>query len=108
MKPPTPKRKPLKLFELAIIMMNVHLGAKDPEVGFEDADRTLEQLILSLNRIVPVDIALLESGLWSCNLLNERQRFWHPEGKSFDEFLSQLMGSDKFNKYYNLVEFKDG
>lgn len=94
----------VRLSELAVLLYNVAKADQDPEVGYEDAQRTLANLMTRLSKKVMVDPALLESCLWSSNLLNEQGKWSHPTGRSFDEWVRELAGGDKFNKVYNLIE----
>lgn len=93
------------LLQLAILLFHVHRGATDDQVGFEDAQETLDTLTRKLNRPVHSNPVLLESALWSANLLDEQGKWWHPHGLTFDEFVVQLLGRKvKFDKIYNLIE----
>lgn len=76
------------------------------EVGFEDANQTIEALCAKLNMKVTVRESDVESALWSCNLLSEKRRFWHPKGLTFDEFLSKLLPGASFDKMYNVIKEK--
>lgn len=100
------RNKTLKvnLYNLSILLYNLHKGNLDPDVGFEDADRTLKQLALALNKYVNIKIPLIESSLWSSNLLSEKGAFCHPEGKCFDDFVKEVVGRDyTFDKDYNFL-----
>lgn len=98
--------KPVRLLDLAILLLHVHRGAKDKRVGFEDARETLDSLTQRLNKRVLVDPTLIESALWSANLLDELGEFEHPKGMSFDEFARKLCAPDSFNRSYNVIEKK--
>jgi hypothetical protein len=97
----------VKLIDLAVLLYNVAKGAEDSEVGFEDAQRTIEELFLRLNKKIMVAPDLLESALWSSNLLNEQGKWTHPAGMTFDEWVKGIVGPDTFNKTYSLIEKKD-
>jgi hypothetical protein len=98
----------VKLLDIATLLLNIHMAAKDEDVGFEDAQNTLSSITARLNKMVLLDPALIESGLWSGNLLNEKGRFVSPTGETFDEFVRRLLGRDGFNRIYNTIERKDG
>ncbi len=92
---------------LAVLIYHVFRGAEIEEVGFEDAQETLDTFYRKANRFTLIDPALVESALWSCNLMDERGQFWHPRGRTFDQFLKEVLGDkDGFNKVYNLIEKK--
>ncbi len=92
------------MYDAAILLQNVLAGAKCDAVGFEDANRTLESLRRELDRKWSYAPALLESALWSCNLLNERGEFYHPDGKSFADFLKDVLPGEQFDLTYNVIE----
>jgi hypothetical protein len=49
----------------------------------------------------------VESLLYCCNLMNEGDKFHHPDGLTFDQFLRKLeLRGWKFNKTYNYLEQK--
>lgn len=94
--------RPVRLSDLMVLVLNVKAGAKDRQVGFEDASYTLRSLLQNLDHEVTVKTDVLESALWSCNLLNELGRFQHPDDISFSEFLTRL-NIKNFDKKYNLI-----
>jgi hypothetical protein len=97
----------VRLLDLVTLLHNVYVGSEDIEVGFEDAQETLASLTLRLNKPVMLDPSLLESALWSCNLLDEKGKFWDAKGRPFDQFLKELLPHDRFNKQYNYLEDKE-
>lgn len=87
-----------------VLLYNVHRGATINKVGFEDANNTLTSITKSMNAELTVSIADLESALWSCNLMNEQEEFWHPKEETFDQFVRSLLKGRKFDKKYNTIE----
>lgn len=84
-------------------MDHVSRGAAHPNVGFEDAERTRGQLYRALAGRA-VEIEVLESALWSCNLLDEVGAFSHPAGLTFDEFVKEVAPAGRlFNKFFNVL-----
>ncbi len=95
----------VRLLDLAVLLLHVHMGAKEEQVGFEDAQESIDTLTRKLNKKVFIDPALLESCLWSCNLMDEANKWWHPRDRTFDEFVRDVLGSSgEFNKIYNIIE----
>lgn len=99
----------LTLLELTVLLYHMHRGAQlEDKVGFEDCEHTLQSLtkLLSPKRTV-VPKAALESALWSCNLMDEIGEWWSPDGRTFDQFLSDLQRYRQpderveFDKVYN-------
>ncbi len=103
---PAPVQRAISTLHLAILLDNLHRGAVSPNVGFEDAGQTLQQLTHKLDRHFNVYLSDLESALWSCNLMNENGAFWHPLDRTFDEFLRDVLPGEKFDKNYNFVKEK--
>lgn len=98
----------VKLFDLMILMFNMYRGLETKSVGFEDANNTIGTLTYGLGGKIQVELDDVESALWSCNLLDEKDKFWHPHKLSFDDFVQGIMGPGfKFNKKYNWIELKD-
>lgn len=100
------KWRPVHLMDVALLLFHIYRGAEDEEVGWEDTHNTIDDMMKMLNRTILVDPSTLESALWSCNLLNERKKFWHPKKRKFDDWLKDLLGSDSFNRMYNMIEKK--
>lgn len=96
----------LDTLDLVVLMFNVFKAEKDPQVGFEDANNTLEMLIKQLNFRFKTSPEAIESALWSCNLLDEKKEFWHPFGMSFDAFVKKALPRYTLNKVYNTIERK--
>lgn len=90
--------------ELAILLGNVVMAAQNPDIGFEDTEMLLDRFLQILDKFTKVKDAHLERCLWACNLLDEKGLFWHPSGKSFDEFVSEVIQDGTFNKQYNLIK----
>ena len=101
----------ISLLDLATLLYHVHRGAQMDEVGFEDCERTLQQLTRELSpvraRIAP---GSLESALWSCNLMDEVDEWWSPTGESFESFVARLLRYAtkeqryEFDKFYNSLK----
>ena len=104
------KYQGVRVADLAVLLDNVRLGASLPdEVGFEDIAETYEMFMRRMDTKLQIPTASVETALWSCNLLDERGRFIHPEGLTFEEFLDRLLDrSYKFNKVYNCLEERKG
>ena len=99
----------ITLLDLAVLLVNIHKGAEDKGVGFEDAENTLLTLTKKLEglRGIPLKSTLLEGALWSCNLLDERGKFWHPQGKSFEDYVKTLTRrGEMFDRRYNYFKEK--
>lgn len=99
----------VRLMDIVALLYALHRAGADDDIGFEDAGRTLEGITRVLNRRVALESSVLESALWSCNLLDEKGQFWHPEGLEFERWVKDIIGRNlKYNRVYNLIERKDG
>ncbi len=104
------RRFPLSTLDLATLLFHVCKGTKLPDqVGYEDANYTLEQLIERLDTTrTPIKRELLESALWSCNLMDEAGQFESPVDASFESFVKRILKEAghtgaRFDRKYNLI-----
>lgn len=98
----------ITLLDAATLLSAVVIGSKNENIGFEDADRTLAALRQSLYREIDVDKSVVESALWSCMLLKEEGLFSHPDGMTYEGFVSRLTPyGEKFNPDYCSFESKE-
>ena len=105
-----PKSRPLnrklsvKLSDIMVLMYHLHMANDRAGIGFEDADYTIEEIMVELEKAAPLLKDVLERALWSCNLMDEAGYFWHPDGITFDSFIRRLLkGRARFDKRYNLI-----
>lgn len=98
----------IHILDLVIILDNVWQASKDRDIGFEDPREMLHNFLFRMNKQTRLYTEDIESGLWSCNLLNEKGKFRHPRGWTFDQFLIRLLRGDTFNKQYNYIEGEKG
>lgn len=119
----------IDLMSLMTLLVNLHLAAQDRDIGQGNAEKSLKELTQELTRSqtqkgnppfrVPVSESTLESCLWSCNMMNEKGKFWtpfiRPKSTTFNSLLEEVLHPDqKFDKFYNVIkpkrkfEIKDG
>lgn len=102
------KWRSVRLLELAVLLYNAHIAARDDDIGFEDANDTLDNITRRFNKWIFVDPALVDSLLWACNLLNEKKQFVHPRGLTFEQFIEKILkGRGKYDTFYNLIEWSN-
>jgi len=99
----------MRILDVAVLLVNVLMAARDGTIGFEDADRTIEGLVKHMNRSEWFLTPCIESALWSCNLLDEKESFWHyDESRTFKSFVNKfLRKKEKFNYTYNFITSGD-
>lgn len=101
-----PRSFKLGLFEGAVLLYNT---ASFPEKDL-DPERSPVELATAMSNSAFgwIKRIYLETGLYYCNLLDEDGKFWHPQNKSFDRFLEDILPDDlAFDKTYNFIYIKD-
>lgn len=97
----------VSILDVAILLYNLHRAAADPEVGFQDTDRSLERLTWELEqRRYPISPEILASALWSCNMMDEVGEFTSFSDKSFEQFHKRVLRYQphlRFDVEYNQI-----
>lgn len=101
-----PKTVFLSLYDVAILLANLHRALHDPLVGFEDADHTLTEIELALRKRTTFPIEVIESVLWAANLLNEKGAFFHPKNEKFEDWQKKILPKHDFDPIFNTIEAK--
>lgn len=103
------KSRRITALDLVVLLLNVIKGEKTSTVGFEDANRTFKELVGTLGHKKKIMVAdsLIESALWSCNLLDEQDKFEHPLGHKFTPWMKALLEPDGFDRMYNFIKNKE-
>lgn len=96
----------VSLMDVAVLLYMVHKAAQNKVIGYEDANIPLNQLTEILNKKVGIPISILESALWSSNMMDEIGNFSHPFGLTFDTWLEKMVGKGNFDKFYNILKEK--
>lgn len=98
--------KNLSLMDIVVLLGNLHKGNADNEVGFEDALRTVDDVTRYLQKFAKIDASLIESMIWSCTMLQEKGKFWHPQNRSYEDFIKTIEKSmgEKVNVKYNYLK----
>lgn len=105
---PGGKWRYIRLLDLAILLYNLQVAYDDPDIGFEDADETYQGMLKILNKWVLCNPIKIESALWASNMVNDKEKFVHPKGYTFDEFVADMLrGRADFDKFYNTVTWKE-
>jgi hypothetical protein len=99
--------RPVSLLDICVFLYHVHRGENDPEIGFEDIHNTVGTLRRRLHRKIMVDPAIIESCLWACSMAQEQGKFQDLKGRSFDEFVKDVVGRKReMHPVYHTVEQK--
>lgn len=95
----------VSLIDLVALIDSVSKGAAHEEIGFEDADRTLETLLSSLNKHVMVDKEAIESALWSASYLSRAGEFKHPLNTPFHTMLNRIVPEGMtYDEFFHIIE----
>lgn len=102
----------LSLLDVVVLLYHVYRGSQVEEVGFEDCERTMEEIVKQLNRkTVYINKEVVESALWSTNLMNEIGKFWEPTDLEFNDFVERLVSLEsapiRFDDFFNLLIIKE-
>ncbi len=105
----------LSLLDITTLLYNVYRGAQTPEVGYEDCEITMKEMVKDFGgRTTKAQIPrrTLESALWSCAQMNDINQFWSPKGESFKQLVERIEqtaidgAAVKFDERYNLLTEK--
>lgn len=96
---------------MAVLLFHIYEAAKSPDLALVDADHSVEGLTKHMRRKpANIPISRVESALYFCNLLDEEGRFWHPQDKTFKEFMAELESSwwhaYQFDSFNNILKVK--
>jgi hypothetical protein len=102
------KYRPIKLIDIVTLLHNLFEGVRCEQVGFEDANMTAEEIKLYLTKKkVWLAPEVIESALWSANLMDEEGKFWDVKERTFEDFLrSVLKNPRRFDRFYNFIKDK--
>lgn len=98
--------KTLKIsnLDLTTLLYNIQQGSQEKDIGWEDASLSLNSIMRFLKGNSYITLDHVESALWSCNLRDEKGRFWDIKGRDFDQFVRSLLPQEKFNRQYNFFQ----
>lgn len=94
----------MRTLDLAALILAVSKAAKDPEIGWLDANRSLEEFYFRYGFKVKIPLRFAETALYCANLLDEQGKWEHPLGWSFNHFLREMKLKNRFSKKYNWIE----
>lgn len=104
----------LNVKQIVVLVANLYNSADDPDVGNEDTDMLLWEILKPLEDVrAKVPRGAIERALWACNMNDEAGKFWYPttatRGRTFKDFLKQTfykyrgVGSCTFNEIYHWI-----
>lgn len=95
------KKISLPILDLTTLLYNISQGSKEKNIGWEDAALSLNDIQRFVSGTVWIHPDHVESALWSCNLRDEKNKFWDHKGRTFEEYVKELAPNWKFNRDYN-------
>lgn len=91
--------------EAAVLLYNVYRGSDHPQVGYEESRMTMVKMSEYFsNRGMLIPKEIVESALWSSNLLDEVGEFWHPQKISFEAFVQRINKKQDFDRRLNFFK----
>jgi len=94
----------MRTLDLAALILAVSKASKDPEIGWQDANHSLEQFYVRYGFKVKIPVHFAETALYCANMLDEQGKWEHPLGWSFDHFLREMNLKNQFSKKYSWVD----
>jgi hypothetical protein len=95
---------PVRLLDMAVLLYSVHLAARDELIGHTDARESLHSLSMKLGSQIFLEPNVLESALYSANLLDEQGKFVHPAGLTFEQMVTKILKGRKFDRRFSMIE----
>lgn len=97
-------RLSITLEDALVLIYHLQMGNGLPDVGYEDTEILLNEILAELNKSIYIKVDTLERALWSTNMMRERGFFWHPKGRSFNDFIARMLPNFlRFDRKYNLI-----
>ena len=78
----------------------------DKVLGLGDVYNTLDDLARHISFQLYIRKDVMDSLLWSANMLDEAGKFWHPRNRDFKSFVKQIekRNEAKFNPAYSWLK----
>lgn len=100
------KYRGVSLLNLSTLLHNAQKALADPEIGWGGVTESFEMVKRRLNFRWFIPPEILESLLWASNMLDEKHQFWDPKGRTFDQFLADVVRRGYFDKTFNYFKEK--
>ena len=86
----------------AVVLLHHVVNSDDAE---NDADRTVAELVEEIDGYRrTISKSVMESALYCCNMMDEKGKFWHPQGLTFEKFIYHVIPSDlHYDRYYSQI-----
>lgn len=96
----------IRLLDVAVMLEDLYEAKSHPEIGWGDANVSIQEYRRILNTFVEIPDNIIEGGLWASNMLNEVGKFKHPDRLKFKTWVKKLFNGTgkKFNFIYNVIE----
>lgn len=104
----SPKR-PINALDFFVLIHAVMASIQDKNIEWNHASKTYQTWFRDLSGLnLEISKEHLEDALYSANLLNEKDKFYHPYNKLFNNFVkSLLLPGEKFDKISNIIVKED-
>lgn len=93
-----PKRE-ITLRQLCVLLYHFYVSVDNPDIGFEDCEKTASQFQAELDRPVTLSKEQLEALLWHLELCFEEGMYWNPAKENIDFFVKKLLNpNERFDR----------
>jgi hypothetical protein len=102
------QRRNISAADFAALIHSLCLSHFDRDIGFNHATTDINGWLSSLAPYgVTINDAFVEDMLYAANMLQEQEKFQHPQGKTLDEVLNgMLKKTEYFDKDTNTIREK--
>jgi len=87
---------------LDITILLLHLYRLYEKDGNMDAINSVEEIEKRMKFSIRLPLSIVESCLYSCNMLSEQGEFWHPR-MNCESFLAKVCKGRKYNRTYHYI-----
>jgi hypothetical protein len=99
-----PKHFEISVSNLMVLYFNLYQAKNDPDIGFVDSDNSLGYIMRNIDdHKMTIKPHELESLLYACVLLAEKDSFWHPKHLKVDTFVSRVLHHQQLKFYFDKI-----
>jgi len=98
-------RRRITLHQAAILLWCLYQCALDDDLGYLDAETSMHAFLTkTLSQEIELYKLDLERLLHAGNVMDILGKFWSPDGKSFEEFISPILfKNEAYDRHWNLI-----
>lgn len=101
------KHRHIYLLDFVTLINSLVAGYNDNDIGNGDLVSNWDSVQKSLNRAVTLDPSFIENCVWAANMLDEKNKFKDIKGRTFTQFVTDLIGNKaSYDRNYGLINWK--